>query len=347
MSHRISILAGLLCFLVMLSAGCRSEAPERVAEPTDRLEVGCIPFIKGAASSDQREKGFVDEIKKHPNITLVPILYSSSDVEKGQQAVENMLAANPNIKGIFAANEPAGVAAARVLEERGLAGKVKLVAFDASDAEIAALERGSIQALVAQNPFRMGYDGVTAAVKTLEGESVEKRIDTGVTIITQENLDTPEVQAVLYSAQKEAETPASEAAAPPTEPKYTIALIPKGTAHTFWESVRAGGEKAGEELGAEILWNGPAVETDIEGQKRIIENFITSEVDALVLAACDAGALNSTLQEAKNKGIPIVTIDSGINDDELPVTFVATDNVAGAAVAARYLAELVGDGGGK
>lgn len=100
-----------------------------------------------------------------------------------------------------------GVAAARVLEERNLVGKVKLVAFDASDAEIAALERGSIQALVAQNPFRMGYDGVTAAVKALEGEFVEKRIDTGVTIIAKDDLNDPEVQEVLYSAQKEAEAP--------------------------------------------------------------------------------------------------------------------------------------------
>ena len=181
-------------------------AARRLAELIgDEGEVGCIPFIKGALSSDQREKGFVDEIAKHPNITLLPLLYSSSDVEKGQQAVENMLAANPNIKGIFAANEPAGVAAARVFEERGIAGEVKLVAFDASDAEIAALKRGSIQALVAQNPFRMGYDGVTAAVKALRGEQVEKRIDTGVTIITKENLNTPQVRAVLYSAQKDSD----------------------------------------------------------------------------------------------------------------------------------------------
>lgn len=176
----------------------------------DEGEVGCIPFIKGALSSDQREQGFCQEIAKHPNITLLPLLYSSSDVEKGQQVVENMLAANPNIKGIFAANEPAGVAAARVLEERGLAGKVRLVSFDASDAEIAALERGSIQALVAQNPFRMGYDGVTAAVKAIEGEPVEKRIDTGVTIITTENLNSPEVRKVLYSAQKESEAPSED-----------------------------------------------------------------------------------------------------------------------------------------
>ncbi len=185
-----------------------AEAARHLAELIgDRGEVGCIPFIKGAASSDQREQGFVEEIKKHPNVTLLPLLYSDSDVEKGVQVVENMLTANPDIKGIFAANEPAGVAAARVLEERNLVGKVKLVAFDASDAEIAALERGSIQALVAQNPFRMGYDGVTAAVKALEGESVEKRIDTGVTIITKDNLNDPEVQEVLYSAQKEAEAP--------------------------------------------------------------------------------------------------------------------------------------------
>lgn len=164
----------------------------------DEGEVGLMPFIQGAVSSDERQRGFEQEIARHPNIRLVITLYSESDLEKGKTAAEDMLTRNPDLAGIFAANEPGGVATARLLEERGLAGKVKLVAFDASEPEIEALRAGTIQALIVQNPFRMGYEGVTAVVKYLNGEEVEPRIDTGVTVVTQENIDDPEVQELLH-----------------------------------------------------------------------------------------------------------------------------------------------------
>jgi ribose transport system substrate-binding protein len=77
------------------------------------------------------------------------------------------------------------------------AGQVKLVAFDASENELAALERGDIQALIVQNPFQMGYLGVKAAIDAIEGRPVDKRIDTGVTVVTQENLNDPDVQELL------------------------------------------------------------------------------------------------------------------------------------------------------
>jgi ribose transport system substrate-binding protein len=113
-----------------------------------------------------------------------------------------MLAAHPNLKGIFAANEPGAMGAARVLETRRLAGKVKLVGFDAAPAEIEALKKGVIQALIVQNPFQMGYKGVESAVKAINGEQVEKRIDTGVEVVTMENFGEPEIQKLLYPLGK-------------------------------------------------------------------------------------------------------------------------------------------------
>lgn len=165
-------------------------------------EVGLIPFIKGAATSDQREQGFRDGLKKHPNLKLVSTLYSQSASDQAMRVTENMLTAHPNIQGIFAASEPTAIGCAEVLEARGLAGKVKLVAFDAADAEIRALERGTIQALIVQNPFRMGYDGVKTAIRALRGESVEKRQDTGVAVITRENMADPEMEKLLYPLGK-------------------------------------------------------------------------------------------------------------------------------------------------
>jgi ribose transport system substrate-binding protein len=113
-----------------------------------------------------------------------------------------MLTANPDLAGIFAANEPGAIGAAQVLKTRGKAGTVKLVAFDAGGPEIKALEAGTIQALIVQNPFQMGYLGVQAAVRARRGEPVEKRIDTGVVVVTKANMNEPAMQKLLYPMGK-------------------------------------------------------------------------------------------------------------------------------------------------
>jgi ribose transport system substrate-binding protein len=161
-------------------------------------KVGLIPFVSGAATSELREQGFKEGIAQHPEITLAATLYCNSDVAKAMDVTQDMLTAHPDLKGIFAANEPAAIGAAQALRAAGKVGTVKLVAFDAAEEEIAALKEGVIQALIVQNPYRMGYDGVKAALDALEGKPVPKRIDTGVTVVTQQNFNTPEVQKLLY-----------------------------------------------------------------------------------------------------------------------------------------------------
>ena len=127
----------------------------------------------------------------------------------------------------------------------------------------------------------------------------------------------------------------------------TIALVPKGTTHVFWQTVKKGAEDAAAEVGARIEFKGPASEEDIIGQISIIENLTSAEVDGIVMAACDADDLIAPLARAKDAGIPIAVIDSGINDDSIPVTYAATDNVLGGQRAAEALMELIGPQGGK
>jgi ribose transport system substrate-binding protein len=173
-------------------------AAQKLAELIGKKgKVGVIPFIKGAATSDMREQGFKEGIAAFPDIQLVSTLYSQSDATQAMQKTEDMLTSVPDLAGIFAANEPAVVGAANVLKQRNLAGKVKLVGFDASDAEVAALKEGVVQALVVQNPFKMGFEGVRLAVQAIKGEKIPERVDTGVTIVTKENLNDPEVQKLL------------------------------------------------------------------------------------------------------------------------------------------------------
>ena len=165
-------------------------------------EVACIPFVPGSATSIWRETGFKEEIEKYPNVELVAIQYSQSDVATAMAVTEDILTAFPDLGGIFAANEAGAIGASQALLARGVAGKVKLVAFDAASNEIEALKKNIIQALIVQNPFKMGYLGVKAAVDVINGGEVPKRIDTGVSVVTMENLYAEEIQKILYPTGK-------------------------------------------------------------------------------------------------------------------------------------------------
>ena len=166
-------------------------------------DVACVNFIPGAATSIWREEGFKKGLGQYPEINLVALQYCQADVATAMAVTENILTAQPGLKGIFAANEASAIGAAQALVARDLQAKVKLVAFDASPNEIKAMQNGVIQALLVQNPFAMGYMGVRQAVAAIQGKPVEKRIDTGVTVITMENYPDPEIQKLLYPLGKE------------------------------------------------------------------------------------------------------------------------------------------------
>ena len=124
-----------------------------------------------------------------------------------------------------------------------------------------------------------------------------------------------------------------------------IAVIPKGTTHQFWKSIHAGANKAGSELGVEIIWQGPQKEDDRQMQIQVVQNFISRNVDAMVLAPLDSRSLVKPVEAAIRRGIPVVIIDSGLDSGEI-ASFVATDNRAGGALAADHMAELL-EGEGK
>ncbi len=161
-------------------------------------KVALIPFFPGTSTSIQREKGFKEEIEKYTDIELVTIQYSQNDIAIAMSVTENILTTFPDLDGIFAANEPGAIGASQAVLARGLAGKVKIVGFDSAPNEIDALKKNIIQALVVQNPFKMGYLGVKSAVDVIRGKKIPKRIDTGVTVVTKENLYDEKTQKLLY-----------------------------------------------------------------------------------------------------------------------------------------------------
>ena len=168
----------------------------------DEGEVACIPFVPGAATSIMREQGFKEGLKNHPKVKLVAVQYSQSEVATAMAVTENILTAHPELEGIFAANEPGAIGAGQALISRGLAGKVKLVGFDAAPNEIQALQKGVIQALIVQDPFKMGYLGVKYALEVLQGKEIPKRVDIGVYVVTQDNLNDPEIRRLLHPLKK-------------------------------------------------------------------------------------------------------------------------------------------------
>lgn len=131
---------------------------------------------------------------------------------------------------------------------------------------------------------------------------------------------------------------------------YSIAVIPKGTTHEFWNSIHAGAMKAARELEAEgvtvrVNWKGPLREDDREQQVQVVEGFLSQGVSGIVLAPLDERALVRPVEEANRAGIPTVVIDSDLATDRI-VSFVATDNFKGGQLAADRMGELL-EGEGK
>ncbi len=124
----------------------------------------------------------------------------------------------------------------------------------------------------------------------------------------------------------------------------TIAVVPKGTSHVFWLQVEAGARAAGKEFHATILWSGPQQETEYTRQIEIVDSMIARHVDGLAVAAADRQILTASLERAAREKIPVTVFDSGVDSDKY-MTFVATDNYAAGAMAARKLAELMGSKG--
>lgn len=157
-----------------------------------------LRYAEGSASTLLREEGFIEAISARPDITLIdPKRYAGATRATAQEAAENLLSANPDIAGVFCSNESATFGMLLALRSRGLAGKVKFVGFDSSDAFIQALASGEMHAFVIQNPARMGELALRAAVDHIKGVRVEPLIDTGVAVVTPENINTPEITAII------------------------------------------------------------------------------------------------------------------------------------------------------
>jgi ribose transport system substrate-binding protein len=159
-----------------------------------------LRFQVGSASTEAREAGFLDALKKFPDLKLISSdQHSGPTRETGYQASQNLLNRfGKEVDGIFCPNETSTIGMTKALRDIGRAGgKVKLVGFDSGTQSVLDLKNGDVQGLIVQDPLKMGYLGVMTVVDHLEGRKVEKRIDTGVSLVTKENMNDPAVAALL------------------------------------------------------------------------------------------------------------------------------------------------------
>jgi ribose transport system substrate-binding protein len=160
----------------------------------------------GGMSTGDRERGFDDTMaKEFPNIQVVDRRYGMADRAKSRDVAENILTAHPDLDGIFASAEANSLGAMQAIKARNLSGKLKLVTFDFSDEHVAALKDGTINVMLVQDPYRIGYEAVRSLVMKLNGQTPPKQMDLKARVIVKEDLDKPDVQALLFPKWKKEE----------------------------------------------------------------------------------------------------------------------------------------------
>lgn len=154
-----------------------------------RGKVAVIRGILGVAAHEDRVAGFQEALARAPGIHVVTIQPANSERALAMTVMENILTSHPDIHAVFATNDQMALGAMEAIAARNLTGKIILVGFDATREAVRAVKAGQMHAVVAQHPFEMGKRAVEAAVRVLRGESIEKRIDTGTTLVTRDNAD--------------------------------------------------------------------------------------------------------------------------------------------------------------
>jgi ribose transport system substrate-binding protein len=182
-------------------AGGKAAADALVKAIGGSGEVAAISVNPGISTTDQRRDGFVAQLKKYPKVKYLGIQYCNDDQTKASNQTSALLAAHPNLKGMFAMNVVSGNGVTQAVRAKGKSGKVKLVEFDAGPPQVQALKAGTIDALIAQYPYGIGYLGVQLAYKYVTGKKagIKKHYGTGSAIITRANVNNPKFKKYLYT----------------------------------------------------------------------------------------------------------------------------------------------------
>jgi ribose transport system substrate-binding protein len=161
-------------------------------------KIAIMSYTAGSGSEIGRVGGFTDYIKAHSKLQIVGPFYSNSQMGTALNQTTDVLAANPDLKGIFGANEPTAIGMGRAITQAGKSGKVVAIGFDGNADLQGFVKDGTIEAIAVQSAFEMGSLGVKTAVELAEGKKVPAFRDTGVLMVNKKNIDSTEAKNVLY-----------------------------------------------------------------------------------------------------------------------------------------------------
>ena len=276
-------------------------------------KIGIINVNAATDSCVAREEGFRSAFEGS-GFELLETQYGEGDAAKSQSIAENYI--TQGVVGIFGCNEGSTTGAGNAIKATGKADIIG-VGFDKSDAILGLIDDGFLLATMAQNPDVMGYEGVKAAVKAINGESLGGAVtDTGVSVLT-----------------KEGGAPSDDGGAPASQ-EWKIALITMDSIDQHWVTLNEGAQAKAKELGVTVTFMSPNTKDDAQ-QIECVNNAVAGGYNAIMVAANGPDAISSALKEAQSKGVKIVYVDSPANV-EAEATF-STDNKAAGKTAGEEM----------
>jgi ribose transport system substrate-binding protein len=165
----------------------------------DSGEVAVIVHDQTSRTGIDRRDGFLNRMKeKHPNVTIVDVQYGGGDQLKSTDLAKTIIQAHPNLKGFFGANEGSIIGVLNGVKEMSKENKIVVIGYDSGKQQMDAVRSGVEAGAITQDPIGIGYKCVDAAVKAIKGEKLPKTIDTGFHWYDKTNIDSPDIQALLY-----------------------------------------------------------------------------------------------------------------------------------------------------
>jgi ribose transport system substrate-binding protein len=164
----------------------------------DSGEVAAVIHDQTSRTGIDRTTGFVNEMKKHPNIKVVDIQYGAGDQLKSTDIAKAIIQSHPNLKGFFGGNEGSIIGVLNGVRELDMVGKIVVIGYDSGKQQLDAIRNGEEAGAITQDPIGIGYKTVQAAVQVLQGKKVPKNIDTGFHWFDKTNIDAPDIAPLLY-----------------------------------------------------------------------------------------------------------------------------------------------------
>ncbi|WP_454853686.1 substrate-binding domain-containing protein [Promicromonospora soli] len=176
-----------------------AEAAKHMAELVGSGKIAIVAHDQTSQTGQQRVEGFTQYMAENaPDIEIVDTQYAAGDQLKSADAAKAIMQAHPDLKGIYGTNEGSAVGVVKAVQETGKTGKLTVIGFDSGKAQTDAIRDGLMDGAITQDPIKMGYETVKAAVAAINGEELEPVIDSGFYWYDKTNIDDEEIAAVLY-----------------------------------------------------------------------------------------------------------------------------------------------------